>query len=95
MALILAQALPDRPSADILRHILRIRPQAWPNLRIIEIGDALLGRAGELVAGATEIYRLQLDARPELAETMIVSGRGREVEAARRPGAAWRAGLEG
>jgi predicted protein tyrosine phosphatase len=28
----------------VAQEILRIRPQAWPNLRIVEIGDAMLGR---------------------------------------------------
>jgi predicted protein tyrosine phosphatase len=86
MALILAQALPDRPAAEILGEVLRIRQQAWPNLRMIEMGDAMLGRGGELVAAAHGIYRHQLEVRPHLAEFMIQSGRVREVEAAHRVG---------
>ncbi len=88
MALILAQALPERPAREILREIVRIRPQAWPNLRLLEMGDTLLSRQGELVAAAHQIYRLQLETRPHLAEVMTRSGRGREVEAARRSGRA-------
>ena len=88
MALILAQALPDRPAGEILREVVRIRPQAWPNLRIVEIGDAMLARNGELIAAAREVYRLQLEARPQLAELMKQGGRGREVAAASRLGTA-------
>ena len=88
MALILAQALPDRPAGEILREVVRIRPQAWPNLRIVEIGDAMLARNGELIAAAHEVYRLQLEARPQLAESMKQGGRGREVAAASRLGTA-------
>jgi predicted protein tyrosine phosphatase len=83
MALILAQALPDRPAGGILRHVLQIRRQAWPNLRMVELGDALLGRRGELVSAVHEVYRAQLEARPHLREVMIQSGRTREIEAAR------------
>ena len=83
MALILAQALPDRPAGDIFGEVLRIRPQAWPNLRMVEFGDAMLGRGGSLIAAAIEVYRRQLEARPQLGEFMERHGRGREVAAGR------------
>ncbi len=83
MTLILAEALPDRPARAILDEVLRIRPKAWPNLRVIEIGDAMLARDGAIVAGAIEVYRMQLEIRPHLAEAMIQGGRGREIDAAR------------
>ena len=82
MVLILAQALVDIPGGRILEEVLRIRPQAWPNLRMLELGDAQLGRRGELVAAAAGIYRTQLDRLPHLAEQMRSGGRGREIEAA-------------
>jgi predicted protein tyrosine phosphatase len=82
MALILAQALPALPATAIVREVLRIRPQAWPNLRIIEIGDALLGRHGEIVAAAHWLYAVQLERRPDRAEELMLAGRGREVAAA-------------
>ena len=82
MALILAQALPDIPGERIFDEILRIRPQAWPNLRILELGDAQLGRRGELVAAAAWLYRKQIKARRHSAEQMRSGGRGREVDAA-------------
>ena len=84
MALVLAQALPDVPADRIFEEVLRIRPQAWPNLRILEIGDAMLGRRGELVAAAAGVYRTQLDRRQYLAEQMQSGGRGREIETAMR-----------
>jgi predicted protein tyrosine phosphatase len=82
MALILAQELPNLSARQILQQVLRIRPKAWPNLRIIELGDALLARNGEMITAAIEVYRLQLETRPHLAEFMILGGRGREVAAA-------------
>jgi predicted protein tyrosine phosphatase len=83
MILIVAQALPDTPAAAVAQEIFRIRPKAWPNLRIIEMGDAMLGRRGSLVQAATAIYRDQLAARPHLGQLMIEGGREREVAAGR------------
>jgi len=83
MILILAQALPQRPASEIVCEVLRIRPQAWPNLRILEMGDAMLGRDGAIVAAAPIAYVAQLNRQPEFADLMILSGRGREVAAAR------------
>src|SRR5579863_9041833 len=81
-ALILAQAYPDRPAHEALDAVARIRPRAWPNLRILEFGDALLGRNGEIVAAAGETYRRVLDREPFFGDAMIDGGRGREVIAA-------------
>jgi len=63
--------------------VLRIRSRAWPNLRIIELGDKLLGRGGDLVSSVSIAYRSQLERRPELAEFFIADGRAREVQKAR------------
>ncbi|MBD0273069.1 MAG: protein-tyrosine-phosphatase, partial [Acetobacteraceae bacterium] len=57
MALVLAQGLPGADAERVFAEVLRIRPQAWPNLRIVEMGDALLGRGGALVAAAGGVYR--------------------------------------
>jgi len=80
MAVILAQAQPARPAEAAFDKVLRIRPGAWPNLRIVELADALLGRQGELVAAAHGVYRRQAVRRPELVDVMRSSGWGREVE---------------
>jgi predicted protein tyrosine phosphatase len=81
MALLLAQAQPALPAAAILQGILAMREKAWPNLRILELGDAMLGRDGTLPAAAAAIYRHQLRIRPHLAQIMTGAGRGREVDA--------------
>jgi predicted protein tyrosine phosphatase len=81
-ALILAQARPDRPAREALETVSRIRPRAWPNLRILEFGDELLGRNGEMVAAVAAIYRRVLDRDPDFQEAMIEGGRSREVLAA-------------
>ena len=40
--LLLAQAQLDRPPEAAVSRMLEIRPNAWPNLRMIELGDELL-----------------------------------------------------
>jgi predicted protein tyrosine phosphatase len=83
LALILAQARPDLAAEDVLAEVVRQRPRAWPNLRILELGDALLGRGGSLVAVVAACYRARLAARPQLADGMIEMGRARELDWAR------------
>jgi predicted protein tyrosine phosphatase len=80
--LILAQRHADRPADEALAEVARLRPRAWPNLRMLELGDAALGRNGEIVAAAGAQYRRVLAREPQLAEAMIGGGRGREVAAA-------------
>jgi predicted protein tyrosine phosphatase len=84
MALILAEVIPLAPAREIFQELVAIRPQAWPNLRVLEIGDSLLARGGALVGAAAEVYARQLQARPDLAEAMERGERGREVALAGR-----------
>jgi predicted protein tyrosine phosphatase len=80
--LILAQRHADRPADEAVAEVARMRPQAWPNLRILELGDAALGRGGAIVSAARAQYRRVLAREPQLADAMIGGGRGREVAAA-------------
>jgi predicted protein tyrosine phosphatase len=82
--LILAQRDPGQPAEHAMLQVVRQRPRAWPNLRMIEFGDELLGRGGEIVTAVRAHYRRALDREPWLAEAMIDGGRGREVAAAHR-----------
>ena len=81
MALLLSQSMPDCPGEAIFEELLRIRPIIWPNLRILELGDARLARDGDLIAAVFGVYGTQLARRPELAELYRNGGRGREVAA--------------
>ena len=85
-ALILMQANPEWPASVALDAVAAIRPRAWPNLLILELGDAILGRNGEIVAAACAIYRRVLERDPKFVDQMIESGRDvrREVTAAYR-----------
>jgi len=79
LTMLLAQARPDRPAADAVAAVAAIRDKAWPNLRMIELADALLGRDGELVAAVRERHRHVGLRRPEVVQYMRDNGRGREV----------------
>lgn len=88
MALILAEGLPHVPADAILAQVLRIREKAWPNLRMLEMGDAMLGRGGTLPEAAHAIYRQQIEQRPFLWEFMTSAKRTRELATATKPSTA-------
>jgi predicted protein tyrosine phosphatase len=80
MTMMLAQLEPERSADSILSQIVEIRAKAWPNLRMIEFADDLLGRRGDLVTATGKVYALQLDRFPHIADFMHKNGRSREVE---------------
>ncbi len=80
MAMILAQAFPYESEDAVVDRLIRIRPQSWPNSRMIGFADELLGRDGRLSAAVSGIYARRLATRPELAETIRRLDRGKEVE---------------
>ncbi|HEX2136772.1 MAG TPA: protein-tyrosine-phosphatase [Microvirga sp.] len=82
MAALLAQIYPDEDEGRLFERLLRIRPQAWPNSRMVGFADQLLGRGGRLTSGLGKLYRHQLARHPQLADAMRRIGRGREVEMA-------------
>lgn len=84
MALLLAQARPDASADAIFAEVVRLRPQAWPNLRIVELGDGLLARNGELVEALRRHHHAAAARDPRRARLMFDAGRRREL-----------AGLEG
>ena len=80
MTLLLAQARPERSAADIMAEIVRVRPIAWPNLRMITMGDEQLGRGGELVAAVRKRYRQRAAEDNSVVEFMRGIGRDAETE---------------
>ena len=77
--LVLAQNCPDWSAEDALQAVVRLRPRAWPNLRVLELGDEILGRGGEIVEAARAHYRRAVEREPWLADAMVQGGRAREV----------------
>lgn len=80
MTMLMVQARPDLPAADAMAAVVAMREKAWPNLRMIEFADDLLGRRGELVAAAKARYLDYAASRPALVRYLIDSNRVREVE---------------
>ncbi len=68
MTTLLAQAHPEEGEDRLFERLAEIRPQAWPNLRMIEFADGLLGRGGRLVGALARHpdHPLAAQARREL-----------------------------
>ncbi len=82
MTLLLAQAQPELAAPDILAQVVRIRNKAWPNFRILALGEEQLGRKGEFTRAVGAVYRIQLERRPEIKSFFLDGGRAKEIEAA-------------
>ncbi|GGF21322.1 protein-tyrosine-phosphatase [Aliidongia dinghuensis] len=78
--LLLAQALPEVAAPDIVAEVVRVRSRAWPNLRIIELGDELLGRNGTLVGAVRARHAEYAKRVPRFVQLMKELGREREVD---------------
>jgi predicted protein tyrosine phosphatase len=83
MTLLLAQAQPELPAREVLHQVLTIRDKAWPNLRVLALGEEMLGRPGEFTGAVAEIYAHQISKRPQIEDFFAEVGRGREVELAK------------
>jgi predicted protein tyrosine phosphatase len=82
MAILLAEARPDGDEDAFFAEVRAIRPQAWPNSRMIGLADGLLGRNGRLVAALRRHYGMQMRLRPDLADMIGRAGREKEVQMA-------------
>jgi hypothetical protein len=84
MLMLQARLHPQENEDALLDRLREIRPQAWPNSRMIELADTLLDREGRLMLALGRYYAGQLARWPEVAEFMQQAKRGREVEMAGR-----------
>jgi predicted protein tyrosine phosphatase len=78
--LFLADGKPEWTAKDVMAHVASIRDKAWPNLRMIEIGDHILGLGGHLVDAVRAQHRHLARSLPHVADFMRGSGRAREVD---------------
>jgi len=83
MLTLLAQTHPEETDDSLFARLRQIRPQAWPNSRMIGFADELLGRKGGLSKALARHYGHQLKAQPNFKEWMTKLGRTRELEMAR------------
>jgi predicted protein tyrosine phosphatase len=72
--LLLAQAQPDRPPETAVIEMLELKPRAWPNLRMIELGDESLCCEGKLIRAARRHYADMVERFPALRHA-VASGR--------------------
>jgi predicted protein tyrosine phosphatase len=79
MTILLAEARPEADEDSLFAHIREIRPQAWPNSRMIALADEVLGRSGRLTAALRRHYAEQIRRRPDIAEMIEQVGRKKEV----------------
>ena len=79
LATLLARHTDPGEEAAIFARLRAIRPQAWPNSRMIGFADELLGREGRLVAALRDHYRAQAAVLPHFVEELRLSGRGSEI----------------
>ena len=79
LLILLAQAHPHEDEEVLLEWLRGIRPQAWPNSRMIAFADGQLDRGGRLIQALGRHYAHQLAIEPSLAKPMREGGRGSEV----------------
>lgn len=82
MMTLMAQANPSETIAALFDRLIAIRPQAWPNSKMIAFADEQLGRGGELTRELKRHYGRQLKNQPHFGDWMVSLGRGAEVEMA-------------
>jgi len=82
MAALLAVVYPDEDERQIFARLLQLRPEAWPNCRMIVLADERLRRRGRLTAALGRLYATQLAKRPEMGPYLRKHGRGLEVDMA-------------
>ena len=82
MLMLLTQMYPNESEDELFARLRQIRPQAWPNSRMIGFADDLLGRKGRLLAALGPHYSEALKFEPKYREWMPMLGRGRELDLA-------------
>ena len=83
IAILLAQSDPGLDEDALFAQILALRPQAWPNSRMMSFADELLERGGRLSNALRRFHGHQLRRQPETEEFLRRYRRGREVDMAR------------
>jgi len=82
MLMLMAQADPQANEDHLFERLRAIRPQAWPNSRMVVLADAALARSGRLTMALRRHYAFQLAARPEFRSWMAELGRQVEIDMA-------------
>jgi predicted protein tyrosine phosphatase len=67
--IILSLMTPSDPRSAVKR-LLEIVPNAWPNIRMIRLGDELLKQGGHLTEAVSAIFETTYQQHPEFARLM-------------------------
>ncbi len=78
MAMLLLQRMPGREE-EVVETVTSIRPQAWPNSRMLRFAEEALGSRGRLAAAFAPQYRRVAETRPDLVAMLREVGREREI----------------
>ncbi len=76
--ILMSQHAPGREEEAFLK-LLQLRKHGWPNTRMVEFADQLLGRQGALMRGLLAYRRALLQAKPQLSDIIRNIGRGHEL----------------
>lgn len=79
-AILMSQHAPGREEEAFLR-LLELRKHGWPNTRMVEFADQLLGRDGALLRGLDAYRKVLIATKPHLREVIRNIGRGHELPA--------------
>jgi len=82
MLTLMAQIHPEESEDRLFERLADIRPQAWPNSRMVAFADDLLSRNGRLTEALRRHYGRQIQRIPHYAQLMRDLNRGREVDMA-------------
>ena len=77
-AVLMAQFNPGRETEAFLA-LLEMRRHAWPNTRVVEFADRILGRKGALLDGLLAYRHALLERKPQLRDVIVNIGRGHEL----------------
>lgn len=81
-AVLLLQFDPDLDEGAALAQVLSMRPQAWPNARMIALADELLGRQDRFTAALDRLYQRGPGGHPHLISPLPAAGQGTETDMA-------------
>lgn len=83
MLTLMAQANPDESAESLFAKLAGIRPQAWPNSKMVGFADEQLRRNGELLNELARHYGRQIKTQPRFTDWMTRLNRQAELAMAR------------
>lgn len=70
LLLLMAQAARDRSPEEVMAQMLKVAPNAWPNILMVQLGDQLLDYNNRLVSAVTDYFETVYERYPDFARLM-------------------------